>query len=89
VKPKIGGPTKNANYRASTTHSSRKKDSEIFVRIASRVPVARGASSRRQWPDTQELLFFAVRVVNDLTLLSRSFFSGSLDDTREGLFEPE
>jgi hypothetical protein len=32
---------------------------------------------------------FAVRVVNDLTHLSRSFFSGSFGDTREGSFQPE
>jgi hypothetical protein len=32
---------------------------------------------------------FAVRVVNDLTLLSRSFFSRSFGDTLEGSFELE
>jgi hypothetical protein len=32
---------------------------------------------------------FVVRIVSDLTLLSRFFFSGSFGDTREGSFEPE
>jgi hypothetical protein len=41
----------------NNTWFNEKQESEIFLQIASHVPVARGAWSRRMGPDKLELLF--------------------------------
>jgi hypothetical protein len=57
-KPKIDGSTKNSTNQTSATYrTKRKQESEFFCWVASRVPLVKGAWSRRKGPDKSEFPF--------------------------------
>jgi hypothetical protein len=88
VKPEIDDPIKIQTQSTSNIYAGLHGEWNISLGYKSST-FGKGWMESKATARQAGTASFVVRVVNDLTLLSRSFFSGSFGDTREGSFEPE
>jgi hypothetical protein len=67
----------------------KQQECKKFPWVTKLVPLAKGCVASKGTARQARTIFFAVKVVSDLTLFSMSFFSGFVGDTREGSVKPE